>query len=267
MVARRSSYGRQGTRPGRRNRRRRRASVSTRARYQRPSARNQQRQIQSLAKLALANRKALAASRSYTDWYASATVLGTSSLWNATSLMEMADWAAGNRQDADVLVSQNIWLRNMVFEYFFQTYNKTEPISVDMYIVTIRPSASDWEPSAAPTGSLRPDDYQDMGFTNSASLNSGVFKVLWNKQFRIFPQDPALVDKAGNPFATYRQGQVNLSLNFKLRSPLSTSWKSLRASDIPARQRVYLLWRATSADTSNQYRFTWGQHVTAIAQS
>lgn len=274
MPSRRSSYGSQATRTGRRRFRRRRASVSTRARYQRPSARNQQRQIQSLAKLALRNRKMLTASKSYTDWFQNFNNNNVTGLWFSQELMRMVDWDAGNRQDADVLVSQNVFLRNMVLEWYANSFTKNQATQFEVFVVSIRKNASNWTPGAGPAGVLTEGiDFTSMGSGNMVALNSGVFKVHFAKMFQLFPRDnpdgqePDPLDFSGNPFTTYRRGKINLSLNFKVRSPAGLSWKNLNMQTLPPNQRLYLLYRGQSADTVNQYQFSWATHTTAIAQS
>ena len=274
MPARRSSYGSQATRPGRRRFRRRRASVSTRARFQRPSARNQQRQIQSLAKIALRNRRMLNASKSYTDWYQSFNNLNVTGLWFAQELMTPNDWSAGNRQDADVLVSQNAFVRNMVLEWYANSFTKNQAIQMEVWIVSIRNNAANWVPSAGPTGVLTAgQEYEEMGSGNLVSLNSGIFKVHYNKMFQLFPRDnpaatdPDPLDFSGNPFSTYRRNKTNMSLNMKIRSPAGLSWKNLTMQTLPPTQRLYMLYRGQSADTQNQYQFSWGTHFTVIGQS
>ena len=274
MPTRRSSYGRQGGKPGRRSFRRRRASVSTRARFQRPSARNQQRQIQSLAKLALRNRRMLSASKSYTDWFQRFNNQNITGLWFSQELLRFVDWEAGNRQDADVLVSQNVFLRNMVIEWYANSFNKDQACVFEVFVVSIRSNASNWLPSSGPAGVLTEGlDYENMGSGNMVALNSGVFKVHFAKMFQLFPRDnpdgmdPDPLDFSGNPFTTYRRGKINLSLNMKVRSPAGLSWKNLNMNTLPPNQRLYLLYRAQSSDSTNQYQFSWATHTTAIAQS
>lgn len=266
----RSSYGRQGTRPGSRRPRRRRSSVRTRIRYQRPSARNQRRQLASIAKMALRNSKILSANKIYTDWFQTATVLPTDGVWNAFSLMDPRNWQAGLRQDENVATQQSAFLRNMVFEYTFQSRDKERAVEIDIFLVTLRPSASTWAPQAEPTGSLGPSDFRDMGFNNAPELNSGIFKVHHHKHMRLFPtnfQAENVLEYSGNPFTTYRRGKVNLKLNYKIRSPVDVAWKDLTINSLPARQRLYCLYRAQSEDTTNQMRFTYGAHITAITQT
>lgn len=274
MPYRRSSYGGQGTRNGPRRPRRRRAGVLTRAKYQRPTARNQRAQIRSLAKIVAYNRKVIRNATSYTDWFHLGNNTSPSGLWFGTPLMSPQTWSAGNRQDADVIVSQNVFLRNMVFEASMNSNTKNQAVTIDMYIVTVRQNAANWQPGAYPTGILSPDvEYTEMGIGNSVALNSGIFKVLYNKQVKLFPRDnpeasePDLLDYSGNPFATFRKVTVNLKLNMKIRSPAGISWKSLVMDALPPRQKIWLIWRGSSNDTVNDFVFNWGTHVTAISQS
>lgn len=266
----RSSHARQGTRPGTRRPRRRRASVRTRIRYQRPSARNQRSQLATIAKMALRNSKMLNSTKIYTDWFQNANVTGTDTVWNATPLMEFRFWDAGNRQDAAVSEIQSAYLRNMVLEWTFQSYLKNRALEVDIFVVSLRSSSSTWVPQTEPTGSLGPDDFKEMGFNNAPQLNSGIFKVHYHKHMRLFPvnfQATNVLEYSGNPLTTYRRGQVNLKLGYKARSPDGTAWKELEQGMLPARQRLYLLHRAQCEDTLNQYRFTWGTHTTVVTTS
>lgn len=271
---RRSAYSTQGTRPGYTRNSRRRTSVSTKARYQRPTARNQQSQIEDLAKIVAYNRRVLRNATAYTDWYLSANTTNIGGQWNATPLMEPALWAAGNRQDADVFVSQNVYIRNMIFEALINSDQKNQAVTVDLYLLSVRPSAANWVPGVGPTGALTPGvEYESMGQGNAVSINSGVFKVLFNKQVRLFPRDnpeggaSGDLDFSGNAFSTYRKIKADIKLDFKIRSPAQLSWKSLGMSALPPAHRVWLIWRGSSADSANQYGMNWGTHITAMSQS
>lgn len=270
MPYRRSSNGQQGTRSGVRPRRRGRTSVSTRARYQRPSASNQRNQIRSLAKIALANRRMLTANKVWTDWYDSALVPSASSIWSAQELMGPVNWDASNRQDADFLVSQTAYVRNMVVELYMSADLKTAPTNVEIYIVSLRNSAANWSPGNYPTGVWSEGlEYTSMGSGNAVSVNSGIFKVHYAKMLTVSPAEYAPTTNVaptptGNPFATYRRVKANLALNCKLRAPAGLSWKNLRMDSLPPSQRMWLVWRGVSSDTSNTYTMNWGIHVTAV---
>lgn len=272
MVARRSSYGSQGTRGGVRPRRRRRTSVSTRARYQRPSASNQRNQIRSLAKIALANRRMLTANKVWTDWYDSALVPSASSIWAAQELMGPVNWTASNRQDADFLVSQTAYIRNMVLEMYVSSDLKTAPTAIEIYVVTLRSSAANWSPGNYPTGVWsQGTEYENMGLQNAISVNSGIFSVKFAKSVTLFPKEYSdsanATEPTGNPFATYRRLKVNLSIKAKVRSPAGLTWKNLRMDALPPHQRMWLIWRGVSTDVNNTFTMSWGLHATAVGLS
>lgn len=266
-----SATARQGTRKGTRRFTRRRASVKTRIKYQPPSARNQKSQLATLAKLAVRNAKLLNSQKVYTDWFQSQTVLPTDSVWNAVALNQYPLWQPGNRKDDLVADSQSVFLRNMMLEWTFQSFKKDSPIEIDIFVVTVRPSATTWTPTATPTGSLATTDFTDMGFNNAPHLNSGIFKVHYAKHMRLFPVNSigtaSELEYSGNPFTTYRRGKINIKLNYKVRSPTGISWKELNIDTMPARQRLYMLYRCQSTDSTNALRFTWGSHSVAITQT
>ena len=266
----RSSYGSQGTRRGRRPFRRRRASVATRARFQRPTARNQRSQIRSLAKVCLANRRILNGAKAYTDWFDGANPRPTDGLWYAAELMSPVDWTASNRQNADVLVSSNIWLRNMVLELYCSSDTKTQACVFDIYVVSLRPGASNWIPQASVAGVWEEGtEYTTMGSGNSVIPNAGLFKTHANFHFRLYPRLPPNDPQySGNPQTVYRNFKTNIRLGTKLRSPAALSWKTLTMSALPPHQRLYLIYRCQCLDqTGTQYALSWGTHVTGVSQS
>lgn len=270
MPYRRSSYMRQGTRPGVKRFRRRAGGLKTRIKYQRPTARVQKSQLATLARIALKNQQMLRNSVTYTDWFDRVSTSVTGSAWAAYALMDPVSWDPGLRQDADVLVSQSCFVRNMVFEYNINCAEKNQASQWDMFIVTIRPSATEWQPVATPSGDLLAGvDFAEMGLTNAPQLNSGKFKVLWHKHMRIWPRKNAsdVLTYSGNPYSTRKEGKVNLKLNVKIRAPSALSWKSQSINNLPARQRVYFFYRQSSEDTSNVTNIAFGTHMTVVAQS
>lgn len=269
----RSSYGRQGTRAGRRRPRRRRASVRTRIRYQRPSARNQRQQLSAIAKVALRNERILRTSKVYTDWFLQASTQNVTGLWFVTPLMSIKDWLPSLRQDVNAKKSQAAYLRNMSLEWFASSDYKNQATQFQVFVVSLRRDSSNWQPRVGPDGQLlNGEDYREMGGSNAPVLNSSVFKVHYSKEFRLFPRnnptaaDPTVLDYSGDPFSTYRRGRINLRLGMKVRSAVNQAWKDLVMDALPPNQRLYLCYRGVSNDSKNQFSFNWGTHVTAIHQ-
>lgn len=269
MPYRRSSYGRQGNRSGGKRTRKRRTSVATRAKWQTPSARNQKSQIRTLAKIALHNRRILNANKSYTDWFFANSDNFLNGTWYGTELMSPASWQAGNRQDLDVITSQDIWLRNMVFNWYISSNEVTVRTEFQMYIVSIRNNAANWLPGTGPSGVLtNGTDYEDMGTANGIALNSGIFKVLYAKTTSLFPRsttgatDPQW---GGNATTTYKRGTVNIRLGIKLKAPAGNTWKDLTQASLPPPQRMYFIFRGVNSDTQNGFTVNFGSHITAIS--
>ena len=265
MPYRRSSYGQQGTRGGFRRGKRRRTSVATRIRYQAPTRRNNRRNLHRVAKIALRNSRILNNNKVYTDWFLNQQVTPSDGTWYSQELTSPVSWTAGNRQDADFIVSQTAWLRNMVLEYYIASQDRTADSSFDIYVVSLRNSAANWVPQTTPSGVWQDGvEYTSAGNNNSAYVNSGIFKVHYNKQIRLAPKADSNGDPTGNPWTTYKNQKVNLRLNMKLRAPTGLSWKNLTQASLPPTQRLWLIWRATSTDSTNAYLMNYALHATAV---
>ena len=270
MPSRRSAYGQQGTRSGKRSYRKRKTSVATRIRYQRPTARNQAKQLRSVAKIALYNRRMLTANKVYCDWFDNNTAPTVQSIWFAQELTGPENWTAGNRQDLEFLTSQTAFARNLQLNYYCSSQDKNRDVVFDVYVVSLRNSNASWVPGVYPTGVWSEGlEYATMGGNNSVAVNSGMFKVHYNKQFQLAPKTPDGTETtwAGNPFSTYRNAKVNIALNMKIRAPAGSTWKTLPMSALPPSQRMYLVWRGQSFDNTNQYLLNWGIHVTTVGLS
>ncbi len=96
-------------------------------------------------------------------------------------------WTATCRQNLDVVTQSKTKVREMQLGWNVDTAAKLAPVHWSMYIVSIRPNASNWVPPVA--GWTADAEYADMGRTNAPILNSGVFKVLWAKFMRTQPYE------------------------------------------------------------------------------
>ena len=264
MVFRRRAGKRQGTRNGP-ARRRRRSSVKTRIRYQRPSARNQKRQLYSLANMAIRSSKILRAHKVYTDWSQLDTEVATGNEWFIQELMNPISWAAVLRRNTDVATQSSTFLREMQFSWNCKTFTKTQPIFWNVFIVGIRKDANAWIPDPV-TGLNAVRDYISQGSESLVKLNPGIFKVHFARGFKTFPNNFA--DGAQNAFSTYRRGAVTLPLKYKLRSPADRTWKDLNQVDLPYYMRLRLLVLPVTTDVSSttDYQFEWATKFTAINQ-
>ncbi len=84
-----------------------------------------------------------------------------------------------------------------------QTAAKLALVYWSMYIVSIRPNASNWAPPAA--GLTADAEYADMGRTNAPILNSGIFKVHWAKFMRTQPCEQSEI--TAGPIVSYMPSQ------------------------------------------------------------
>ena len=261
-----SSYGGQRTRAGVRRTGRRRSSVGTRARFQRPSAYNQRSQIRALARQTAYNTRMLRSTIVHSDWYRSSVANISNSEFLGETLTSMDDLTAVNRQSVDVFTSQTVVVRNMIFEWACTHGSVDTPAEWTLFICTPRPNNADYTVGNPALTAVT--DYADMGGGNAVIINSGQFKVLYMQHFRTFP----LVSNgvaSGNPNTSYRKGKVNLKLGFKIRSPTSTSWKDLTDTDLPTHQRLYFFYRNKNGSTpggAGNATLQWSSFFTMISQ-
>lgn len=261
-----SSYGSMRTRPGVRRTRRRGSSVGTRARYQRPSAYNQRSQIRSLARQTAYNTRLLRSTLVHTDWYRRSEANITNNNFLGETLSSMEDLQAVNRQSVDVFTSQTVVIRNLIFEWSCTHGDVASPAEWTLFICTPRPNNADYTVgNPAITEGI---DFANIGDGSAPIINSGQFKVLYMQHFRTFPLQSGGVS-SGNPNTSYRKGKVNLKLNYKIRSPTSSSWKDLTDAELPTHQRLYFFYRNRNTDppgSAGSAKIVWGSFYTMISQ-
>ena len=261
---------RQGTRNGR-ARRGRRSSISARVRYQRPSARNQKRQISTLARMAVRSSRILAAHRIYQDWKLDSGINFAIPGWQVTGFMNPIAWEACLRRDLTPLTQSGCFLREMQFSYFMTNNTKTLPSTISLFLVTLR-RQQDWQGTMADN-----EEYITQGEGSAPILNSGIFKVLWSRNHQIFPAKSEVNSgsTSGMPFAAtgdpntqYKRGKTTIRLNYTLRSPSDLSWKQLSQEDMPYWNRIYLLSYFQNEDTASATNasMTYGLKYTTITQ-
>ena len=260
---------RQGTRNGR-ARRRRRSSISSRIRYQRPNGRNQKRQIQTLARMAMRSSRILNAHRQYQDWTRNSGVtLDINGAWKIENLMDINGWTACLRRDLTPLTQSGCFLREMQFSYFLANDTKQASSTISMFLVTLR-NQQNWDGS---TMALN-DQYCVQGIGSQPILNSAIFKVHWARTHQIFPTLQETVGTGGNllptgnPYAQYSKGKTTLKLNFALRSPSELSWFQLSQENMPYYQdlRLLVFFQCSDTDANRSAQISYGTKYTTIVQ-
>lgn len=259
---------RQGTRNGG-ARRRRRSNLSSRIKYQRPTGRNQKRQISSLARLAMRSSRILRAHRIFQDWNIEGSINFAGPGWTISPFMNPISWNACLRQDLTPLTQSGCFLREMQFSYFMANNTKQLPSTISLFLVTLRKQQTF-------NGTMTAnEEYITQGEANQPILNSGIFKVHWARTHQIYPPTQAFstggtVEQgpSGNPQCQYKKGKTTLRLNFRLRSPSDISWKQLSQEDFPHYQSVYLLsfFQNEDQSTATNATMTFGLKYTTITQ-
>lgn len=258
------SYGsrRQGNTGRGTKSRRRRSTLRSRVRWQKPSARNQKKQLKSLTNIALRNYKMLSAQRTFCDW----VLTGTRSI-NATpqiiTLMEPNSWNATMRQNLDVVTQQRTYIRNMSFSWWLNGAALAEETYVTCFIVSLRSTAANWD------GTLNENtEWCNQGFRNAIMLNSNIFKVHWTRHFVIFPEQEEIASgearPAGNPNTQYRRGRVNIKSKYSIMAPAGQTWKQLTSDQLTPHRRLFCIVFPQTASVGGTGSFNFGLKVTTV---
>lgn len=239
--------------------RKRRASVYTKTRYARPSAHRNK-------KLALTNALAIRAikrmqpPKAYCDWQQASTLFAdvaaspnyTTTIASA-QLMSPLNWTAVLRQDANVLEASSTLVKRLVcnLRYTLQDSNWAQ---ISLFVVTFRKDAANRTINSLTS----PEDFIRSTQDFVVRLNPSVCKVHYVRHVSLtkgaFAEAPAVaggVAFAGNPATTMAKGQVNMTLNAKIRQPLGTTWTAMDQDQFVPGMRYQLLCFITQQSDSS----------------
>lgn len=244
--------------------RRKRASLATRAKYQRPSAKNQKRQIVSLAKQVAKNTAHINSQKVFTDFQwgdlqapskgiVQAMSTGT---WYAWPLTDFSRWGPVLRTDSNVMESSKTYCVRCQLNVRCNIGDVSQLAYVNVFVVTPRKDAIDSITLQPPTIGQMQQLVQGTQFIESnqneganVRLNTSQFKVHAAKYITLTPNAPTEPlpqgQSVGNPFATWRKWQWNIPLKFSVRMPVNRPWHNIPLDDMAYYQRFYLLAYAT----------------------
>jgi hypothetical protein len=223
----------------------RRASNLKKTRYQAPTARNQKRQI--LGNATAINRiYKMLPSPAYCDWqlggahYSGPPGLAINTAINSTELLDPQSWISVLRKDENVSESSTTQVKRMQMNIRYML-NDSRYSQMSLFIVTIRKNAANRLNLNVLT---QGNDYissVEQGW--NVRLNPAVFKVHYAR-YCTLTNNALLLPVgvvAGTPTTTYKKGQVNISMNMKLREPNGFPWVQMQQFQLTPSNRYYLL--------------------------
>lgn len=224
-------------------RRTRRASNIKKTRYQAPTARNQKRQILNNA-LAVKRIYKLLPTPAYCDWQLGGVHLSdlgaASTKINVTELLNPLSWAPVLRQDENVAESSTTCIKRVQINMRYML-NDSRYTQQSTFIVTIRKNAANRLNLNVLTEGTDYINSINQGW--NVRLNPAIFKVHFAR-YNTLTNNGLLLPVgvvAGTPTTTYKKGQVNLSLNMKIREPNGLPWVGMQQFQLTPSNRYYLL--------------------------
>lgn len=234
--------------------RRRRTSVVKRAKFQKPTARNQKSQIMGNA-LAIRSLKRLMPPPVYTDYQYSrgyGPFFGQDPT-NYTSilsdkLMNPTQWVPCLRQDVNALQSSTTLVKRLQINLRYDL-GQSNWVQATTYIVSLRRDAANRDPFDPATLVAGDDFIVSTQQRQNARLNPSVFKVHAYRNVSLMSgtwRQPEVVAGnatfTSNSATTFAKGQLNLKLNFRLRQPTTQqNWKVMEQDQLSPWQRLYIL--------------------------
>jgi len=232
---------------------RRRTSVSTRAKYAKKTVGANRQLIQANASDLRMLRKMLPPPV-WTDYQLSGTLFASvpdpgsfSETIAVRPLMDPQSWRECLRRDLNAIESSTteVLRMQMNLRYSLQLSNWAQ---FTTFIVTIRPDAASRTIDA--NGLNINDDYiNSAGQDFNVRLNPAVFKVHYVRNVSLtkntWPDAAITIDgtqAAFNPETTMAKGQVNVQMNHRIRQPIQgTPWKEMAIANFSPGERYYLL--------------------------
>ena len=230
-------------------------------RFQAPTARNQKRQILHNAKDIVKLRRLLP-QNVFTDWQYKQEILGTigddglpTLAIQSYVLTDFSKWSPVLRISPSVAdaVATHIMRFNINMRY---TLVNSDWAQISIFIVTMRKDHANRDPTVSPLQSGA--DFIVGNDLLNPRLNPDIFKCHYVRNITMTKnalftapvttgQNPAF---SGDPFSTYRKGNINIKPNIKVRSPAIETWKALPYGQLPYYQRYFLLTFINSQNTA-----------------
>lgn len=254
---------------------RRRTANTTKIKYQRPTAKNQRKQILTNAKSIKRLYQMTLPRQIYTDWQFVGQCFATidqggafTRTWQAFPLMNFGAWGRCLRQDDNVTESSTTTVQRLCINMRY-LLGKSNYAFFNVFVVTLRKDNADADPPLAWAGTPpnNPTDYIEGPIGSNVRLNSALFKVHFAAYHTLTDNNltEAVVPAAtaGNPFSTWRKGQCNVKCNANIRNPIrSGQWTELPYMAIPYYKRYFILVnivqqaaQGTQQDTGAQFAF------------
>ena len=231
--------------------RRRRTSTVTRAKY-RPRTTAANRNLIKSNAYAIRSLKRLIGPSIYTDYqltgaYGPFVSGAPANYFNIfeVELMTPFTWNPVLRQDQNVLESSSTLIKRMQLN-LRHSLGESNWCQITTFVVSLRRDAANRIISQT---TLIPDqDYIYNSEDFNVRLSPQTFKVHYVRNVSLMsnawlqPKTTIGTNEfVGNPNTTLARGQVNMTLNYKVRQPSGTTWKGMNQEQFPPHQRLYLL--------------------------
>ena len=265
--------------------RRKRASTTTLAKYQKPTARNQRTQIMRNARSIARLNRSVYTNRVFCDFQQEDTLFAKldagnyTTTWGCFALTDFTQWDPCLRKDQNVLESSKTFIQRMQLNLRY-TLASSDWAQFNVFIVTNRKDAAnrDWPVTIdAGQNPVNGTDYIEGPLALNIRLNPSLFKVHYASyrtltETTLLESAPSPPLTAGNPFSTWAKGQVTVKPNYNVRVPVSgetQNWRNVRYMAQPYYKRYFLLVAIVqNAPTATQLndgaRFDFDQLATTI---
>ncbi len=225
--------------------------------YQAPTARHQKSQILANARILASHSRQLRTHKVFSDWQLTGGLLLTTDAWSVIKLTDFSDWNSVLRQDPVVIEKSHTFIARMQLNMRY-TLNDADYCGFNVFIVTMRRNATNIDPFTTPPVVTRDwiEPAQDQGF--NLRLNSGIYKVHYARYITLTENALNVAQvagaQAGNPYSTWKKGQINLPLRMSVTQPALFgtgigAWRDLAFEDLPYYHKYYLMVYPTFVNT------------------
>lgn len=235
---------------------RRRVGNVTKTRFQRPTARNQQKQILANARVISKLNRAVFGNRVYCDWQDFGNMFtaqdpqgSLTRTWFCVPLVNFPIWNACLRADQNVVVSSTTFVHRLQLNLRL-ALQQANYAFFNIWVVTLRKEQNARDTPVDISNGNDPVlnvDYIEGPTGSNLRLNPAIWKVHYAKYHTLTETTlgeaaPSPPLTAGNPNTTWGKCQVNLPVKMKIRKPQNGEpWKAVPYMNLPYYQRYQLL--------------------------